>query len=62
MRHAKRGAGTVAELMAETMRRAEDRAAKRYERALASLLKALEPSMGVYEAQERARRAWDDAK
>ena len=48
----------LAEAVAEAVRRTEERAARRYEAALASLLRELLPEMGRAEAEQRARDVW----
>ena len=46
------------EAVAEAVRRTEERAEKRYERALASLLRDLDPGLSEIAAAEHAYEAW----
>ena len=52
----------IADVVAEAIRRTEDRAAARYERALSLLLRNIDPSLDAAQADERARRTWAEAK
>lgn len=54
-------AAALVDAVAEAVRRTEERAAKRYERALASLVRELMPGVGEAAAAMRARQAWDGA-
>lgn len=47
--------------VAEAIRRTEERAAARYEKALALLAKELDPRLDDRRAKEKARHAWDSA-
>ena len=51
----------MADVVAEAIRRTEERCAARYERALSMMLKAIEPSMANAKAEEHARGAWAGA-
>ena len=51
----------VADAVAEAIRRTEERAAARYERALALLLRSMDPHADAATAEARAKRAWFDA-
>ena len=54
-------AAALVDAVAEAVRRTEERAAERYERALASLVRELMPGVGEAAAALRARQAWDSA-
>ena len=51
----------LAEAVAEAVRRTEERAAKRYERALAALLRDLDSELTAAAAADRAHEAWTGA-
>ena len=51
----------IADAVTEAIRRTEDRAAARYEKALALLVQALDPSLDDMKAEEKARDAWSKA-
>ena len=54
-------AAALADAVAEAVRRTEERAAQRYERALAALVRELMPGVGEAAAARRARQAWEGA-
>ena len=51
----------IADAIADAIRRTEERSAARYERALALLLRQLDPALDAAEAQARVKRAWSEA-